>query len=476
MNRLTSSARGACVLAALALLLATLGMATACGAPSPVPAHTGPIVLITCEGLRADAVGALAGDAEASATPKLDSWARQASWAGRAVATSSAPAPALASLFTGLSPWQHQVLYGSRPPAEELWTLAEALHQQGYATTAFVAGRWLLRDPGWRQGFDRFQRLQRDQPAVQFLAHLDGSPQLVWIHLDQPQPPYQVRPRFAQLLRRPPRTLPARMTALDLAAFRDPARPLPPARRAAAWELYRQNVAWLDARVGQLLEALTTSGQSERALVVFTSLHGEEFGEQGQVGHGQNLSRVTLEVPLIVQVPPDDAQLKAALPAQPWPSQLALWPMLVAATGGAVPAAVIPDPAGGAPSELYLTNGSNYISLLAEGGTQLLREVPFAPPEADYYRARRRKMGGRGELREPPKRIFGRLQRAFMTTLPFSGGKQPARLSLWRWTENGVEAVDDAEQQERLAQDMDRRWHAFLERERTPAEEARWWP
>ena len=48
-------------------------------------------------------------------TPNLAAFVRQADWAGRAVAASSRPVPAMASLFSGLSAWQHHTLLEEDP-------------------------------------------------------------------------------------------------------------------------------------------------------------------------------------------------------------------------------------------------------------------------------------------------------------------------------------------------------------------------
>jgi arylsulfatase A-like enzyme len=49
-----------------------------------------------------------------------------------------------------------------------------------------------------------------------------------------------------------------------------------------------------------LFEELRSRGFLDNALVVITSDHGEHFGENGVVGHGNSLYRTVLEVPLLI--------------------------------------------------------------------------------------------------------------------------------------------------------------------------------
>ncbi|HEV7783956.1 MAG TPA: sulfatase-like hydrolase/transferase, partial [Thermoanaerobaculia bacterium] len=131
-------------------------------------ASSGPIVLITLEGLRADAVGGLGG--ESGLTPHLDALIRNAGrtdWAGRGVAPSSATIPSLASLWTGLRPWQHQALDARRAalPTGRL-TLPEALRAAGYHTESFTSGPWLKPRFGYARGFDDCRELGKAWAAT----------------------------------------------------------------------------------------------------------------------------------------------------------------------------------------------------------------------------------------------------------------------------------------------------------------------
>ena len=459
-------------------LLALLVLLPSCRGSEPP--QDGPIVLVTFDSLRADVVGGLGG--ERGLTPNLDALMRQADWAGRAIAPSSWGPPAMASLFTGLRPWQHQVLQEGDELSPALLTLPEALQSLGYETTGFTGEPGYSRETGYAQGFDGLSDLAKGAEAAKRLKKIGGRRRFVWIHIPEPQAPYFHRPRFDDRVDSRI-ALPDRVLPHELAVFLDPALPLPPARRRLFWAMYRFNVAWADDRLGRLIQALRSSGEWDHTLLVVTSTHGEEFGEKGQILNGGNLGRQLLEVPFAVKLPlgfrrkiaePRDARVAAAR----------LWATLVEAAGGEAPPAVAPSLFRRSPepvlSELYLTNGANLFSLV-DGDDQLLWESRFAPPDPDYYRARLAMMSrgnariARAELAVPPEEILGRLRAAFAAAPPLAGREAP-RLTLERWDAWGRSApVADPRRTAELARRLARAWNAFVPAERTPGAEAREW-
>jgi arylsulfatase A-like enzyme len=67
--------------------------------------------------------------------------------------------------------------------------------------------------------------------------------------------------------------------------------------------LYLMEVESMDERVGYLLKALEVGGLVEKTLVIFTSDHGEGFGEHGRFLHGDSLYNELVHVPLIFAGP-----------------------------------------------------------------------------------------------------------------------------------------------------------------------------
>jgi hypothetical protein len=67
---------------------------------------------------------------------------------------------------------------------------------------------------------------------------------------------------------------------------------------------YDAEIRLMDLGFSQLIHYLTESGRLDRTLLVFTSDHGEEFGEHGQFGrHSHALYDELLRVPLLIRLP-----------------------------------------------------------------------------------------------------------------------------------------------------------------------------
>lgn len=442
-----------------------------------VPAHQGPIVLITIDALRADVVGALGGPPKL--TPHLDGLASQAAWAGRAISPSSWTVPAMASLFTGFQPWSVQTWSGDRAVLrDDLVTLPEALKAKGYRTAGFRSNHWLQKVYGYSQGFDKFQYLGEGRRAERYLETLGGGREFVWIHILPPHAPYVRRDHLLDHLPSTPPVpaeLPQKVRPLDLEPYFDPAVPLPPEKEKVLRAMYALNAAYADDMLGRMLAGLRKSGQWDRTLLVVTSDHGEEFGEFGQIAHGGNLGRQLVEVPLMIKLPAGFGRPLALQPATK-PATVRVRATLLEAAGwqpeeGTARSFFQPDSEEtGVLSELYMGNGINRFSYV-EGDRQLLWESRFAGAEPEYYRARYQGIGGKPEppLSEPYEVIFGRLEAAFARTLPLAGspGGQP-QLTLWRWTERGSERVADAREIERMARRLRGAWLAANGRERPP--------
>ncbi len=470
----------------MAVLVLSLG-ALACGSGPEAAARDSvnevavgsPIVLITLSGLRPDVVGAL-GASPAIWTPHIDTFAGEADWVGSTVAASSAPAVALVSLMTGVSPWHHQVLtHAPASPRPGVPLLAEALGAAGYRTAARIPLDYDLHQYGLLEGFHEVEEIEPIDQATSIFSRLgEGGPDLLWFHLREAAATFERRdgelPRLAS--RSSGRHGPDQVQAWRLLPYADPSLPLPAAVRAAAWELFCHEVAWADQQVGEILDALRTHQRWDEAWVILTASQGMELGEHDQVLYAQNLGRESIEVPLMIRLP-RSMRGSLAISDDTRVSQLRLWATLVESAGGRPQPVHAPSLFRAAlppiSSELYGRNGLNEFSLL-DGDLQLLWSTRFTPGEPEFYYAQLALRGGKPPLSESPRRILGRLELAFQETLPLSGlsAGEPPRLRLERWTKTGFEPLEDRARAEQLATELRRRWLRHVDRERTPKEES----
>ena len=442
------------------------------------------MVLITLSDLRADLVGAVGG--EAGWTPELDRFAAQSHWVGRAITASSSPVPAVVSLVTGVDPWQHGVLshlfYQRR---SDLQTLAEMMKDAGFSTRVFAPGEGATQF-GALEGFESVHGLGDGQAAVAALRGLGSEPELLWIHIPYVGFPY--RDRRAQLPTLESRPAPARamIQRVELLPFADPSKPMPAGLATAARELYRHEVAWADFQLGRCFRALRESRVLDDAIVVVTALHGTELGEHGQALFAQNLSRESIEVPMVIHWP---GGRKPPVPTGPV-AQARLWATLAEAIGHTPDPVHLPSLFHGAAepilSSLYLHDAKNRYSVITSEGeetVQLTLTVPFAAAEEKFFAAQ---VAEAGRRRNPGKRMAEelrrRLVRQFERTLPFSGMPVPSgeaaapETVLERWAEaGGTERLKNPELEAYLTAAAERRWRRFVDQERTPKQERRRW-
>ncbi len=251
--------------------------------------HTQPnVLLVTIDTLRADRLGCYGNTA--AATPVQDALAARGVRFATAIAHAPLTGPSHASLLTGLTPLRHGVRDNGRPTlAATVPTLAEAFRGAGWRTAAFVSGFPLDHRFGFDRGFESYDdRLPRgnDPRRAAFVErtaerttgavlHWLGTaaasaPWFLWVHYFDPHSPYEPPPEQA-------------------ARFSD--RP------------YDGEVAFVDAQLGRLLQAVEQGGPSRETLVLVTSDHGESLGEHGEDTHGVFIYDATLRVPLFLAGP-----------------------------------------------------------------------------------------------------------------------------------------------------------------------------
>jgi Flp pilus assembly protein TadD len=272
----------------VAALLGTAFLAACRDAPTTtVPGGT-PVVLISVDTLRSDRLPTYGYDG--IETPHLDALAADSIVFERAYSPYPLTLPSHATMFTGLWPPEHGVRdnRGFRLPDEQV-TLAERLRDVSYRTGGVVSSMVLRAKTGIGQGFEVWRddmrggdsRVEDDvfaqrigdgsvAKAIEWLDDVgDGEPFFLFLHLIDPHTPYAAPEPFRS-------------------RYADP---------------YDAEVAFSDELVGRLLDDLRRRGLYDRALIVFTSDHGEGLGDHVEQEHGLLLYRETLQVPLMLKLP-----------------------------------------------------------------------------------------------------------------------------------------------------------------------------
>ena len=278
---------------------------------SPPPGGTSPsFVIYLADALRADRLGVYGYEREL--TPAIDRFASGATLFENARAQSSWTRPAVATLFTGLTPLKHGAVDRDNRLPDEVVTVAERLRERGYRTAYVTSNGNTAAAFGFDQGIDDFRWLHGDSAedkvpwpevnaaAIGFVDTLPrGAPFLLVVHTVEPHAPY--RPAKSHRDRWAADADPSLGERPVLVTL--PAKPPTPQDVRAVSDLYDAEVANADEGFGAFLAELERRQRLEGTSILFLSDHGEELFDHDNVEHGRTLYEEQLRIPTIWSVP-----------------------------------------------------------------------------------------------------------------------------------------------------------------------------
>jgi arylsulfatase A-like enzyme len=318
------------------------------GRPTP-PAGAPNVLVIVLDTVRADHVS-LYGYPRPT-TPNLQRLAGRGIRFDRARAAAPWTLASHASMFTGQ--WPHELAVEWMSPLRgDVPTLAEHLGSLGYATAGFVGNTFYASyDTGLDRGFTHYEDYvldeinaartvklvnesllaigqigqfwpmscrtslalsygERKDAQVVNRAFLDwlsrrGQPQrpfFAFLNYVDAHSPYLLPPGVPDRLGSP------RMSDADVRllaeSWTDANRQrFPQAARRLVRNAYDACLAYLDDRLGELIDDLDRRGVLDQTLVIVTADHGEGLGEHDLFDHGESLYRTEIRVPLLIVLP-----------------------------------------------------------------------------------------------------------------------------------------------------------------------------
>jgi len=264
------------------------------------------LLLVTVDTLRADHLGAYGYVRPTS--PRIDDLARRGLLFREAETVQSATWPALTSLYTGLHPSAHGVIWNGWKPRARFVTLADLLHSRGYDTSAFLANMKGTEHPGFSRLFLARGADQAEEDraataaAIAQLERVRDRPFFLWLHLISPHADYAPPSPYDAFAAAAGSSVGGRVT--ELVAARERGVKLTAADVAHVVGLYDGEIAYVDSEVGRLLDALRGHGLEERTLVVFAADHGEDLHEHNRYFfHSPSMYSSSLRIPLIMALP-----------------------------------------------------------------------------------------------------------------------------------------------------------------------------
>lgn len=332
-------------LASLPPGLAVLASAYAClqplsyGGASPAGGsgsdHRPDIVLIVLDTVRADHLKRYGYSRETM--PALEKWANDAVTVRRAISTGGWTSPTHASLFSGLTVSQHGVHYGLRTfrtrAFDRISWLPKRLRDNGYQTLAVSSNH--LAVPDEVQGFERIlmpertfwaattfgalaenlfpwagrftERMRWRLPYVDAAGIVDltmgvlsepANPLFLFVNFMDAHSPYNPPAGSLESLGLSDSNLFSRfLTHRQLTEIWSA---LPDGKHQELANRYDAELRYLDGELARFL-AWIDRKLGDDTIVVVTSDHGEELGEEGRVGHEFGLSQRIVHVPLLIR-------------------------------------------------------------------------------------------------------------------------------------------------------------------------------
>ncbi len=315
------------------------------------------IVLVVADSVRATNLSCYGYERET--TPCLDALAQEGVTFKQAISVGSWTLPVHASMFTGLYPSSHGLVRSKDALPPGYPTLAERLRRVGYQTVCFSNNAYISTITGLDQGFEVVEALWKEakprgvrrswrsrlirelrqrfgpraEPLIRGLRAVwrlgkrrprddkgaartnqriqawleDGRderrPFFLFVNYMDCHEPYSPPPPFDR------RFLPAKASTRgfpltdkeNILTAPDPVRQEMLEMLRA---LYDGGVAYLDQRIGELVDLFRRHDLLDNTVFVILSDHGDSLGEHNLIGHRVALYEELVHVPLIIRYPP----------------------------------------------------------------------------------------------------------------------------------------------------------------------------
>lgn len=247
-------------------------------------------------------------------TPSLAARAADGVVFERAYSTAPWTLPSHASMFTGRGMEDLSTTW-TTPLDQTALVVSELFSRAGYRTAGFTANLMATHRPtGLARGFQHYEDWGIGRQPAEYVGQLSLSQRLrkyqpfrrwtlfqgYWKHAED------INRSFLRWLGRSPEDRPffAFLNYFDAhQPYRAPRALQDRFAGRGQLDRYDAAIAYLDGELERLLGTLDARGLLANTIVLVTSDHGEEFGENGFEGHGGSLHARALRVPLVVIAP-----------------------------------------------------------------------------------------------------------------------------------------------------------------------------
>lgn len=274
------------------------------------------IILISIDTLRADHLGCYHYPRNTS--PFLDKFREDAVLFRRCMAQSSSTLASHASMLTSLIPSHHGAFFTRGQALQDnITTMAELLKEKGYRTISFNDGGQIAPKFGLNQGFDIYESMSARFKAehlnfyrvvTKTIKWLDQNPNerfFLFLHTYETHHPYTPKKRQLKLFESNYNgDLNWQITVEMIEKINKGEIKLTDEDKQHIINTYDAEIRSMDESFGLLIDYLKKKKLYDNTLIIFTSDHGEEFGEHGiWATHSHTLFNDQLHVPLLIKLP-----------------------------------------------------------------------------------------------------------------------------------------------------------------------------
>ncbi|GAG03132.1 unnamed protein product, partial [marine sediment metagenome] len=253
---------------------------------------------------------------ERNTSPEIDRWFADAAIFERAYTTNAHTPPSVVSILTGQLPQEHGVRLFYQLLPEGVLLIPDRL-PGSYQTAAFVSNVVLTEEAlGIANRFDHFDdRVDEKEPlrsvyernarrttnaVLLWLAeHRDAErPLFLWVHYIDPHGPYRAPSGAAGSFQHEGRLPVENKRILNYQREKGVEDALDYVDR------YDEEIAYVDAQIGRLLDGYAQRHDSAAALVIFSADHGESMIEHERwFTHGYQVYEEIIRIPLMIRGP-----------------------------------------------------------------------------------------------------------------------------------------------------------------------------
>lgn len=273
------------------------------------------VILISIDTLRADHLGCYGYGK--NTTPNIDEFSKDSVLFKETIAQASSTLPSHASIFTSLIPSHHGAFFSMKTPIpQEIVTMAEILKVNNYNTISYNGGGQIAAEFGLNQGFDLYDSwpsenitnetfIKKVNSAINWIKNNSGEKFFLFLHTYETHHPYTPKKEYLDLFEKDYSGDLSIRTGVGLLRKINKGKiKINKKDKEHIINTYDAEIYSMDKAFGVLVDFLKKESLYDNAIIIFTSDHGEEFGEHGMMGwHSHTLYDEQLKVPLIVKFP-----------------------------------------------------------------------------------------------------------------------------------------------------------------------------